>query len=176
MKLSIDNPDLRFNVFTGYRVGYGSDGLIRYFSPLYITSDKATYSTMKSKFDIAVKEALSNTSSSMTDLGKAFVLHDWLCKKTEYGQNKVEYATYTAYGTLVDGMGVCQSYTFAYSSLLKAAGIEATCLLVDAMNHSWNLVSIDGSFYHVDVTFDDGWNDADLHRYFMKSDHGILQS
>ena len=168
----IDNPDC-FNVFTGYRVGYGSDGLIRYFSPLYITSDKATYSTMKSKFDIAVKEALSNTSSSMTDLGKAFVLHDWLCKKTEYGQNKVEYATYTAYGTLVDGMGVCQSYTFAYSSLLKAAGIEATCLLVDAMNHSWNLVSIDGSFYHVDVTFDDGWNDADLHRYFMKSDQAF---
>ena len=41
------------------------------------------------------------------------------------------------------------------------------------MNHSWNLVSIDGSFYHVDVTFDDGWNDADLHRYFMKSDQAF---
>ena len=47
------------------------------------------------------------------------------------------------------------------------------------MNHIWNLVEIDGSYYHVDATFDDPTPDRlgfVSHKYFLLSDSAIKTS
>ena len=59
-------------------------------------------------------------------------------------------------------------------------GITSTAATSDAMNHTWNMVYLDGAWYHIDVT----WNDPtgpDMpyrarHFYFLVSDSAMTAS
>lgn len=82
----------------------------------------------------------------------ALWLHDWLIYNADYD---CTYSIYTADGVLLQGTGVCDSYTRAYNLLLQQFGIECIRLSAGEMNHAWNLVKIDGQWCHIDVTWDD---------------------
>ena len=105
----------------------------------------------------------------------ALWLHDWLIYNANYDYT---YSRYTADGVLLDGTGVCDSYTRAYNLLLQQFGIESMRLSSGAMDHAWNLVKIDGQWCHIDVTWDDpNEGGCENHFYFgltdamMKEDH-----
>ncbi len=115
--------------------------------------------------------------NATSDYARALWFHDWLIMNANYDY------TYTYYypdGVLLHGTGVCQSYALAYEMLLKLVGIE--CLYVTGTAgggaHGWNLVKIDGEWYHVDCTWDDpGTGGEEHHGYFcvpdavMEKDH-----
>lgn len=86
----------------------------------------------------------------MTDYQKSLVLHNWLTMNAQYDQT---YSHYKPDGVLLYGTGVCQSYALAYQLLLNKVGIE-NCLEYGD-NHMWNMIRLDGEWYHVDVTWDD---------------------
>ena len=88
----------------------------------------------------------------------ALWLHDWLTHHAAYDKT---YTIYTPDGVLLRGSGVCQSYRTAYQLLLDKAGIENTYISSNSMNHTWNLVKIDGEWCHVDVTWDDPTDGTD---------------
>lgn len=52
---------------------------------------------------------------------------------------------------------VCEGYSRCFNLLLEKAGIETT--LVSAVSHAWNLVKLNGKWYHMDVTWDDLFKD-----------------
>ncbi|MBR5783287.1 MAG: hypothetical protein IKY33_03590 [Clostridia bacterium] len=83
-------------------------------------------------------------------------IHDYLVQYTEYAELE-EVDDHTAYNVLVNGRGVCDGYTYAAHLLLKAAGIESMVALGMATGeeHAWNVVKLDGNYYHMDVTWDD---------------------
>ena len=90
---------------------------------------------------------------------------------------------YTGYGLLVKGTAVCQGYAEAYMDLMTRAGIPCIIVVSEDMNHSWNLVKIGGSWYHVDVTWDDPSFDQTKdvygyvgHNYFLISDNTMTDS
>jgi hypothetical protein len=65
---------------------------------------------------------------------------------------------FTAYGGLILGRAVCEGYSEAFQYLLHQVGVE--CLIAggegNGQPHQWNIVRIDGEYYHVDVTWNDG--------------------
>ena len=132
----------------------------------------------------AVKDALSQVKSGMSDMEKALVLHDYLALNCVYDQanyaaNTVPAVDYTAYGALVDHLAVCQGYALAYQDLCNRAGLECIFVDSDAMAHAWNEVKIDGVWYHVDVTWDDPVPDMIgrvNHDNFLRSDSGIAST
>lgn len=75
--------------------------------------------------------------------------------KQEAIQEKVDerfYDSFTAYGILMDGVGVCAGYSAAFKLLADAAGIESivvTGYLDGSLPHAWNKVRIDGEWYIV---------------------------
>ena len=74
---------------------------------------------------------------------------------------------------LIDGIGVCQGYTMAYRLLLDRVNIKSGTVMSDIKNHVWNLIQIGGSWYHVDVTWDDPTGDLiglSQHTYFCLSE------
>lgn len=175
-----DHPEL-FYVQSRYSVwSYGN--IVAKLEPSYY--QELMSADCKSSFDSAVNRALSQLDSGMTPMEKALVLHDYLVVNCAYnwavattgndGGNKV---VYSAYGALVNGDAVCQGYALAYKYLLNRAGIQAILISSNALNHAWNLVELNGKWYHVDVTWDDPVPDFSgqcSHENFLRSHDGIV--
>lgn len=141
-------------------------------------------------FNAHVEEILSETTSpGMSQLEIALSLHDYLVLHCAYdwsvlqNQGEPSYNVYTAYGALIEGNAVCQGYAMAYNLLLNKVGIETEYVTSSTINHGWSLVEIDGTWYHVDVTWDDPtmpFSDYNhdlpgycIHKYFLVSTEGM---
>ncbi len=109
------------------------------------------------------------------ELEKVLYTNDFLCHKCEYATNIID-SSHTLYGALVDKKPVCDGYSHAFRYLLKQIGIEASMVTSNPMNHAWNLVKIDGQYYHIDVTWDDTYTNGvngigkTSYEFFLASD------
>ncbi|MFC4776163.1 transglutaminase domain-containing protein [Paenibacillus sp. GCM10023252] len=90
----------------------------------------------------------------MTQHEKVKAIHDYVVGKLEYDQSLQKY---TAYEAVTEGTAVCQGYALLGYQLLKDAGLKARIVegTVNTGDHAWNLVQIDGQWYHLDLTWDD---------------------
>lgn len=120
----------------------------------YYAEDQATFTTHYNELKSAVSTALQCVDSSMSDEEKVLAIHDWLVLHTVYGTSNGNDA-YTAYGVLVDGTGVCDGYARSIDLLLSEENIPSFEIVSTGMNHAWNMVEINGSWYHLDATWDD---------------------
>ncbi len=115
--------------------------------------------------------AQSEEQTDGTEYAKAVWLHDWLIDRMEY-DSTLKWSS--AESALTRGLGTCQSYESAYSSLLTKAGIENAETRDTADGHTWNAVKLDGEWYQVDATWDDSdnnWYGFDQrHLYFGLTD------
>lgn len=136
----------------------------------------------KQAFHKAADKAVAQVDSSMSDVEKALVVHDYLVQSCEYDyenllNNNVPAVSHTAYGALVENMAVCDGYGKAYLYLMKnRLGISCELVSSDEMNHAWNMIQIGGEWYHVDATWDDPtWDSIGrvAHKYFLLSDSAI---
>lgn len=91
-------------------------------------------------------------SGAGNDYEKALWFHDWLIYHADYDEEMTEYGPE---GVLLKGKGVCQSYATAYQLLLDEAGIENDIVVSPEMDHAWNIAKINGSWTHIDCTWDD---------------------
>lgn len=114
----------------------------------------------------------------MSEKQIARALHDWIVYHTYYacGRDNFEHL-------LLSGCGVCMDYAYAYRLLLSRAGLANGIAWGNAQgdSHAWNLVRIDGTWYHIDTTFDDPGTKAvprsgnENTRYFMLTDKQIAK-
>lgn len=131
-------------------------------------------------YDEKIEQAVALVTPGMTDEEKALVLHDFLAQNCAYAYREYLDGTldqhrevFSNYGALVEGRAVCQGYAVAYDCLLHTVGINSFTCVSREMNHAWNMVQIDGQWYHVDVTWDDPVWDLEgrvRHEYFLLSD------
>lgn len=125
-------------------------------------------STVPGKVRQLAAECLKNAGRS--EYSRALWLHDWLIYNADYDET---YTYYYADGVLLRGTGVCQSYALAYDLLLHEIGIETIYLsgTANGGGHAWNLVKLDGSWYHIDCTWDDPTGGGhENHSYFGLTD------
>ena len=175
-----DNPDL-FYVSSSYQYNYyPSNNTVANVYPEYsMTSEEIAEA--KIIFNKGRDKALSRIDSSMTDVQKAVVLHDYVCSLAHYPNvdlNTEDKGIYhSAYGLFYDGEVVCAGYTLAYSYLMNLAGVQCEYVSSDPMTHAWNKAYIDGSWYNIDCTFDDIDFESSIsligsegHMHFLKSD------
>lgn len=173
-----ENPDLFYVQSRLAYSGYGENGIAAlYFFYLDVSDeDRLAYSTR-------VNEIIALLDTGMSDEEKALFLHDYLAQHCAYAYREYLDGTldpqmhvYDAFGALVKGKAVCQGYAEAYNALLRKAEISSSMCTSDSMKHAWNVVMIDGDWYHVDVTWDDPtWNaeGRSKHNYFLLSDSEI---
>lgn len=174
-----ENPEF-FYVHTGYQIS--SDRITKTLIDLYpqYTMTKEEYLECKPEFETAANELLSGTQG-LDDFQKVLLLHDRLAQHITYTTDTKN--EFNSYGALVEGKAVCQGYTLAYSYLLKQCGINSVPVSSEIMEHMWNLVELDGRYYHVDVTWDDSITQINgnqyeitgkvLYRYFLRTDDEI---
>lgn len=117
---------------------------------------------------------------------KPFLAYSYLTQNVAYDQrayDEIESGTKTpptdpvphiAYGPLAENRGICSGFAWAFFTMMNAIGVECSCVFgalkeKPSIGHTWNLVKIDGQYYHVDSTC--GRTDQGINvNYFMQSD------
>lgn len=110
------------------------------------------------------------TTDDMSDIEKVKAIHDWIIANIAYDtekekkMNNGEEVSGTDSETLINGKGVCAEFALLFDRFMKLLNIESIYIIGTAANfgekfsvatnHAWNMVKIDGNWYHVDVTWD----------------------
>ena len=130
------------------------------------------------QIEAKVAEIMSVTSDEMTDVQKLLAVHDYFVADFTYGTNPHSYEeTYQSGGMFRDRVGVCQAYAFGYKYIMNKLGIECHVTSSSEINHAWNIVKVDGEYYHVDCTWDDPMEDnwgVVYHDDFLLSDEAAI--
>ena len=108
------------------------------------------------------------TSDLSSDLQKEIAIYRYIIDNTEFEAGSF---SETAYGerALKTHKGVCGNYAEAFALLMNHAGIWADT--VASTDHEWNVVRIDGNYYHCDVLWDEN---TDIWSYFNRETSFIL--
>lgn len=108
-----------------------------------------------------------NTNDDMTDMEKVIALHDWVCSNTKYTEGSIsERENHCDVSIFMNEYTVCEGYARACNLLYHEAGLESW--YVNSSDHAWNIVNVEGNYFHVDTTWDD--IDGTSRKWFMKSD------
>ena len=166
-----DDPYLFF-VGGNLRYSYGASGYALTLTPRYtMTAEQYEVSLAYCVGRIRAIAALAGHYESESE--RALFLHDFICENFEYDhalQND------DIYDFLLTGGGTCEAYMLLYSALMRECGMESHFAASDSLIHIWNVVRIDGEWYHVDVTWDDSASsEAVSRRHFLCSDASALE-
>ena len=135
-----------------------------------------------SQVDQKVAAILSQVSDEMSDAEKMLAVHDYFVYEYAYDYDDylagtVPADSYRSGGLFINGVGVCQAYAYGYQYILCKLGLECYVTSSSGMDHAWNIVELDGEYYHVDCTWDDPMEDnwgVVYHDDFLLSDEAAI--
>lgn len=109
-----------------------------------------------------VQKILAVANQGKNEYQKIKKIHDYLVENISYDQSLSKDNIYNMYGALVNKECVCEGYAKAFKYLLDKIGVESIIVIGDAtdsqgknQSHAWNYVKYDGTWYAIDVTWDD---------------------
>lgn len=115
--------------------------------------EKAAYDTLLA----AARQALSQFDTRGMTLPEAEkYIYDILCRQITYNATTPHSAN--VYGALVEKQAKCDGIAKAMKWAMESAGFP--CMCVDGqpydggIGHAWNILAIDGHYYHLDLTSD----------------------
>ncbi len=125
---------------------------------------------------------ISIIPKGLDDLGKIYFVYNYLGERIEYDYNmskmnfdeRKELDENSLFRIFYDNTGVCSGIAPAFKLIMNKLGIE--CKSVMSLSHEWNVVKLDGKWYHLDLTWDlhNISNGNDL-EYFLKTESFILK-
>ncbi|WP_042476384.1 transglutaminase domain-containing protein [Bacillus ndiopicus] len=125
-----------------------------------------------------VKQIVSAMPSNLSDVDKVKYVNDYIVTNTQYNLDS-KVSPYTPYSILANGEGVCEGYALTALLLLDELNIETKYISGEVISgelHAWNLVKLDGEWYHLDTTWNDPVPDQGnkvFYNYFLISDEQI---
>ena len=182
-QLRLDHPEIFWAVGFKYRHYKDSPNLI--LIPEYIF-DKNKIREHKKALHARV-EKLVRPAAKFSEWDKEKYVHDFICANIRYDKLKKPYS-HEIIGPLGHGVGVCEGIAKSVKILCDALGVW--CVIAICGNnpekgikyhHTWNIVRINGQYYHLDATFDNtlGRNEDDSvsirYDYFNLDDKNIFR-
>lgn len=131
-----------------------------------------TTAAQEREMDQEVSRVLSSLAlDGKSQKEKIDAIYNYLIRNVKYvsdaeladESNVIKYSSYAA---LVQHNAVCQGFAGAFYRLCLESGIDSRIVSSDAMNHAWNIVELEGSYYHLDATWDINWPNAP--KYYLK--------
>lgn len=134
-----------------------------------------------------VVDRILDKVTATTDYEIELQIHDLLLKNVKY-VNKKKVTEHTIEGPLLNKKAVCEGIAKAMKYLMNKKGVECEMVLGKlkedtSVYHAWNVVRVDGEWYHIDVTADICMSDDNGFRYDyfnlsddeISTDHQILR-
>lgn len=144
---------------------------------LVYEDDQQTRERKQAEITKEVDRVVSDlVDGTMTAREKEFAINQYLCDTVTYDYDALDnaaqydfmtvdsayYDSFTAYGALLKGVGVCASYSASFKLLAEAADLDCvvvTGFLDGTLGHAWNRVALDEEGW---VTVDSTNNDMDI--------------
>lgn len=155
-RLRLDHPEIFW--MTGYKYKYYQDSPNLIFVPEYLF-DKNKIREHQRAMSSRV-EKLARAAKDLSEWEKEKYIHDFICDNVTYDKLKKAYS-HEIIGPLGHGVGVCEGIAKSVKVLCDALGIW--CMIAVCGNnpekgikyrHTWNIIKIGGTYYHLDATFD----------------------
>lgn len=165
--LRLDHPELGYSVTYKYR--YYSDSTSMELFPEYLfTKDKIR--EQQKAMEARIKK-LARPAMNMSEREKQLYIHDFIINNVKYDKLKKEYS-HEIIGALGNGVAVCEGMAKAVKILCDELGIWCIVALSEnnpdkgiKYRHAWNVMKIDGKYYHLDATFDNNLSKCGVPRY-----------
>ena len=165
--LRLDCPQLFYSVKFSYR--YYADSDNAELIPEYLFQ-KNKLEDHRKAMEARVKK-LAGAAQNLTEKEKELYIHDFICQNVRYDKLKKAYS-HEIIGPLGQGVGVCEGIAKAVKILCDALGIWCIIAIAEAnpekgikYRHAWNIVRMDGRYYHLDATFDNSLSRENGVRY-----------
>lgn len=173
---AVDGYVHTFNSIVNIKTTYKSTGIIE-----FNTTKRYSESQINeiSKVVDKVYNEYYDPSKNVRDNIRIF--HDYIVQHTtpnieQKNSSNLNDVSFNAYGVLVNGTGLCSGYSDAMALFLEKMHVNN--FKVHSKTHMWNVVYVEGVWYHLDVTWDDptGVNDPNFvdDRFFLIS-HDTLK-
>lgn len=155
-QLRLDHPEIFWA--TGFKYKYFKDSPNYIFIPEYIFEKnkiREHQRALKARVD-----KLARTAKNFSDIEKEKYVHDFICENVRYDKLKKAYS-HEIIGPLGQGVGVCEGIAKSVKILCDA--LNLWCIIAICGNnpekgikyrHTWNIIRLDGKYYHLDATFD----------------------
>lgn len=171
-----DHPEFFYTTEFRYTTG----GLLSITcSPVYTCSSAfAKEAIRKAKERV---RGLMSIATNLNEYEKELAVHDFLCQGVRYSTEMGKDA-HNIIGALIYGASVCEGIAKAAKFIFDQLGMESCVVGGEAKNpslrreesHAWNIVRINGDYYHLDITFDNTIKKSVLrYDYFNLPDNEI---
>ncbi len=137
----------------------------------YLNNDISTLTEDELElYEAAVIWLSEHITEDMTDYEKCAAIYGYLSGNVQYSNELFENLNtsytfdrgITAYGAMIDHLTICQGYADAFDMLTSMLGMNC-CQIFGQGNgpHNWNMIQLDGNWYHVDCTWGAGFGGVD---------------
>lgn len=165
-RLRLDNPWIFYVTSFSCRYAEGAESM--QLTPVYMFEKKKIKEHQKA-LQGRVARLVRPAQAMRTDLEKELYIHEFICNHVTYDKLKKSYS-HEIIGSLQQGIGVCEGIAKTVKLLCDEMGIPCIIAICDAdpdhgvkYRHAWNVIKIQGQWYHLDATFDNS-----LGRYGQK--------
>ncbi len=145
-------------------------------------------SRINAQYQAAISSSLAfvGAGQQKSDYDKALHIHDYILSNFTYDYSASENC-HTALGLAVNKKGVCEGLAKYVKLAMDALSLKSIIVIGHARNptfeqyeneaHAWNMVEVNGQWYHFDVTFDLTLK-GKMHRYdyFLTGDEEVKKN
>lgn len=170
----LNEPEFHYVDIIRVSVSYKTEDHVLSFKPVYNCS-YGQLEKRNNKIQKFSKSVMSGIGKNWCDEEKILYVHDRLAAHITYYRGSDKEYGRNIYDAFVDGSSVCVGYSLGFQYFMDKLGIPCICVTTD--DHIWNMVCIDGQWYHVDVTGDDSGEftkNTVFHGMLLQSDEGLL--
>lgn len=172
--LNEDNP--MFFWSAGFGMSYGTtktNGIYRITS-LTIrinldTSHFANFADAQAKVNAVAEKLETIKVNGISYHEKYKSIHDYIVNNAEYDHSISESNIFDVYGTLINGVCVCEGYAETFKLICDREGLPCITVIGTGNGgaHKWNMVQMeDGEWYTLDSTWNDQ-SDQIFYSYFL---------
>lgn len=130
-----------------------SENRVMEYLPKY-TMSSADAAKYRKQINAEINRVYEEASKLKSDVEKLMYVHDYIIDNTVYNTSTTEDRN-NIYGAFVLRNTLCTGYAEAFDAVASKLGFKSYIIKSDKINHAWNLVMLDGRYYHIDCAWDD---------------------